>query len=112
MRIEQIRDEHTDDFFRTILELDNLDECYAYFDDLMTLKEMKTILQRFRVAESLLAHKTYQKIEAETQASTAIISRVKRSLEEGNHTYEVMIERLAEEKEVKNPMLDENNTDN
>ena len=109
MRIEQIRDEHADDFFRTILALEDLDECYAYFDDLMTLKEIKTLIQRFRVAEALLAHKTYQEIERETQASTAIISRVKRSIEEGNHTYEMMMERLAEEKEIKNPMLMENN---
>ena len=42
----------------------------------------------------LLEGKTYQEIEKKTQASTAIISRVKRSIEEGNDSYELLRNRL------------------
>lgn len=96
MRINQLKEQEIEAFFNAILLLDNVDECYDFFDDLMTLKEMKVFLMRFNVAKMLLEHKTYQEIEATTHASTTIISRVKRSCEEGNGSYERLIKRLAE----------------
>ena len=33
-----IRNESTDRLFQTILNLQTIDECYAYFDDLCTIK--------------------------------------------------------------------------
>jgi len=40
---------------------------------------------------------TYHKIETETGASTATISRVKRCLNFGNDTYEMVLERIKDE---------------
>ncbi len=94
MRIDKLSKEETRHFFDTILLLDDVDKCYAFFDDLMTLKEMKVFVTRLTVAEMLLEGKTYQEIEKKTQASTAIISRVKRSIEEGNGSYEILRDRL------------------
>ena len=94
MRIDKLSKEETRHFFDMILTLENVDECYAFFDDLMTLKEMKVFVTRMIVAEMLIEGKTYQEIEKQTQASTAIISRVKRSIEEGNGSYEKLRERL------------------
>ncbi len=94
MRIDKLSKEETRHFFDTILLLEDVDECYAFFDDLMTLKEMKVFVTRLTVAEMLLEGKTYQEIEKKTQASTAIISRVKRSIEEGNSSYEILRDRL------------------
>ena len=94
MRIDKLSKEETRHFFDTILLLYDVDECYAFFDDLMTLKEMKVFVTRLTVAEMLLEGKTYQEIEKKTQASTAIISRVKSSIEEGNGSYEILRDRL------------------
>lgn len=52
--------------------------------------------QRFQVARMLHEGKTYNVIEAETGASTATISRVKRSLNYGNDMYEVVFERMKD----------------
>ncbi|SID94086.1 Uncharacterized protein conserved in bacteria [Mycobacteroides abscessus subsp. abscessus] len=41
--------------------------------------------------------KTYHKIETETGASTATISRVKRCLNYGNDAYEMALERIKDE---------------
>lgn len=97
MRINQLPDQEVNRFFQSVLQLDNVDECYAFFDDLMTLKEMKVFLTRFIVAEMLLDGKTYQEIREKTQASTAIISRVKRSIEEGNDSYKILLQRIKED---------------
>lgn len=94
MRIDRLSKGDTKDFFNSVLALEDIDECYAFFDDLMTLKEMKVFVTRLVVANMLLEGRTYQEIEAKTQASTAIISRVKRSIEEGNGSYEIVKKRL------------------
>ncbi|MBO0476696.1 transcriptional regulator [Vagococcus sp. DIV0080] len=98
MRIDKLSKEETKHFFDAVLALENVDECYGFFDDLMTLKEMKVFVTRLTVAEMLLEGKTYQEIEKRTQASTAIISRVKRSIEEGNGSYEMLRERVMNDK--------------
>ena len=36
-----------------ILNLDNIEECYKFFDDLCTIHELKSIAQRFAVAKML-----------------------------------------------------------
>ena len=40
------RDELTDELFRSILELKDVDECYEYFEDLCTVKEIRDILRQ------------------------------------------------------------------
>lgn len=51
--------------------------------------------QRFQVAKMLHDGKTYNVIESETGASTATISRVKRSLHYGNDMYDVVFSRMT-----------------
>jgi TrpR-related protein YerC/YecD len=54
--------------------LKDLEECYAFFDDLCTINEIQSLAQRLDVARMLREGNTYHKIETET-ASTATISR-------------------------------------
>ena len=54
----------------------------AFFRDLCTAPELKTMSQRFHVAKMLSEHRVYSDIVEETGASTATISRVNRSLSE------------------------------
>jgi len=76
--------EFTRDLYRAILTLENEDECEAFFKDLCTIPELKALSQRFAVAVMLNKNMVYNKIVEATGASTATISRVKRSLDYEN----------------------------
>ena len=89
--------EQIDQLFRAILALRDLDECYQYFEDICTVKELLTIAQRMEVAKMLAAGSSYQQTIAQTGASSATISRVKRCLDYGEGGYSLILQRLAEE---------------
>ncbi|KKO54585.1 YerC/YecD family TrpR-related protein [Paenibacillus sp. DMB20] len=97
MLIKELEGKALDEFFQGILTLETLEECYAFFDDLCTVNEIKTLMQRFQVAKMLYNHKTYCEIEEEANASSATISRVKRSLNHGNNSYDVIFKRMKEQ---------------
>ncbi|GIP24153.1 YerC/YecD family TrpR-related protein [Paenibacillus sp. J22TS3] len=97
MLINELKGNALDDFFQGILTLESIEECYAFFDDLCTVNEIKTLMQRFQVAKMLYNHKTYCEIEEEASASSATISRVKRSLYHGNNSYDVIFRRMQEQ---------------
>ena len=94
--IDKIRSENMDMLFKAILTLETVDDCYKFFDDLCTSIELKSFAQRLQVAKLLDEHKVYNSIVTETGASTATISRVNRSLKDGNDGYELVFKRLAE----------------
>lgn len=79
-----------------ILTLENLEDCYRFFEDLCTTNEIKAMAERFQVANLLRERKTYIDIEDRTGASTATISRINRFLNYGNNGYKMVIERLKE----------------
>ena len=89
----KIRDANTDFLFECILKLENIEECYAFFEDLCTIPEIKAMSQRLCVAKLLSEKKVYSDIVAETGASTATISRVNRSLSYGAGGYEMMLKK-------------------
>ncbi|TCZ75391.1 transcriptional regulator [Paenibacillus albiflavus] len=94
MLINELQGKALNDFMEGILSLETVEECCAFFDDLCTVNEIKTMIQRFQVAKMLHNHNTYAQIEEEAGASTATISRVKRSLYHGNHSYEFIFARM------------------
>ncbi|MFD1737911.1 YerC/YecD family TrpR-related protein [Bacillus salitolerans] len=96
MQIDKLRGKELDQLFTAILAMRDLEECYRFFDDLCTVNEIQSLAQRLEVARMLREGFTYHKIEAETGASTATISRVKRCLNYGNDAYEMVLERLYE----------------
>ncbi len=89
----RIKDENTDFLFDCILKLDSIDECYAFFEDLCTIPEIRAMAQRAVVAKLLCDKKVYNDIVAETGASTATISRVNRSLSYGAGGYDIVFNR-------------------
>ena len=93
---KKIKNPETDHLFQAILTLKNLDECYAFFDDVCTVNELQSIAQRFEVAAMLRQKNTYLEIAQKTGASTATISRVNRSLNFGSDGYEMVFERINE----------------
>jgi TrpR-related protein YerC/YecD len=85
-----------DQLFRAILLLRNEEECYQFFEDVCTINEIKSLAQRLQVARMLKEGRTYQQVEAETGASSATISRVKRFLQYGPGGYSLVLERLRD----------------
>ena len=93
---DKIKDKNVDFLFEAILNLKTMEECYAFFDDLCTVQEIKAISQRIVVAKMLRDKKVYSDIVTETGASTATISRVNRSLQYGSNGYEEIFKRMEE----------------
>lgn len=88
-----------DNLFQAILELETIEECYRFFEDICTIKEIQSIAQRLEVAKLLTLNNTYSEIEKKTGASTATISRINRSLNYGVDGYKIVLERLGYIKE-------------
>lgn len=92
----KIKDDSTDKLFEAILTLENVEECYAFFEDICTVNEIKSLAQRLEVAKMLQQKKTYQDIQQITHASTATISRVNRCLSYGSDGYKLILERVGQ----------------
>ena len=92
--MEKLHTKDVDALFEAILSLENRDECYRFFEDVCTIKEIQDISQRLAVAEMLNAGEKYQAIEEKTGASTATISRVNKCLNYGSGGYRDVIEKL------------------
>lgn len=91
----KLKDESLDHLFEAVLALENIDECYQFFEDLCTVAEIKSMSQRLEVAKMLQENRTYGEIAGRTGASTATISRVKRCLNYGADGYKIVLRRLA-----------------
>lgn len=99
LQLDKLRDRTVDQLFAAILKLQSVEECYHFFDDLCTVGEVQSLAQRLEVARMLQQGMTYSHIEAETGASTATISRVKRCLHYGSDGYQLALDRLNESAE-------------
>ena len=86
--------EFTDKLFEAILTLKNVEECYDFFEDICTIKEIQSLSQRLEVAHLLQQNKSYIEISKKTGASTATISRVNRCFTYGTGGYKAALERL------------------
>ncbi|MEJ8785683.1 TrpR-like protein YerC/YecD [Peptoniphilus sp. EMRHCC_23] len=91
----KIQSESMDALFDAILSLENREECYRFFEDICTIKELKAISQRLEVVKLLVSDQTYHAIEQETGASTATISRINRALNYGADGYHLVLKRLG-----------------
>ena len=70
------RNQTTDALFDAILSLRTREECYNFFEDLCTVKEISDMAQRLEAAKMLLDGSTYDQIVKAVEISTATISRI------------------------------------
>ena len=77
------KDEKIEQLFRLILELDNIEDCRALFDDLCTRKELEKMAERIYAARLLLEGNTYNQVIAQADISSATLSRVSRCVQYG-----------------------------
>ena len=94
--------EHSMALFETIMKLKSPEECCKFFEDLCTPAELRAMEQRFDVAIYLQQGLVYLDILEKTGASSATISRVRRSMLDGGAggvMREVILrEKLAEDR--------------
>lgn len=94
--MNKLHSKSMDRLFRSILNLQSLEECYAYFEDLCTVKELQDMSQRLDTAILLAEGYSYQRITEEVDVSTATIGRVSKCLNYGSGGYRAAIEKLKE----------------
>ena len=90
-----------EDMYKAILQLETMEECMDFFEDICAETELRSIEQRFDVAKMLYQDKVYSDIMSVTSASTATISRVNRVLNGGTGMLEKSFRRLEESEEKK-----------
>ena len=90
-----------EDIYKAILQLESLEECMDFFEDICAETELRSIEQRFDVARMLSEEKVYSDIMSKTNASTATISRVNRALRGGTGMLEKSLVRLTESEKQK-----------
>ncbi len=83
--------ESTDGLCRAILSLSTMEECYAFIEDICTIKEIQDLSQRLAVAKLLKKGESYTNINRQTSASTATVSRVARCFEYGAGGYKTVL---------------------
>ena len=88
-----IRSQSLDQLFEAVLGLATVDDCYRFFEDVCTIKEVLAMAQRLRVAELLSDGKSYQSVCDQTGASSATVGRVKRCLDYGCGGYQMILSR-------------------
>ncbi len=89
----------TDRLFEAILTLETVEECYKFFEDICTVKEIQDISQRLKAATMLSNGENYTVVSRETGMSTATISRVNKCLGYGDGGYKLVLERLDKKDE-------------
>ncbi len=93
--MSKLKNAEVDHLFEAVLTLKTVEECYRFFEDACTIKEIQEIAQRFHVASALAEGKNYLEVNKETGASTATICRVNKCFQYGSEGYQLVLERLG-----------------
>ncbi len=94
--MHHINNDSVDRLFDVILNLGDREECYRFFSDICTIKELLDMAQRLDVAVLLKQGVNYQTISQQVGVSTATISRVSKCLNYGTGGYRDALEKLEE----------------
>ena len=89
--------EKNERLYRAILALETEEEGYAFFQDLCTIAELRSMEQRYEVATLLSEGMVYSDILERTGASSATISRVNRALLNGTGGYVSVLGKMKED---------------
>ena len=95
---KKIKNPETDHLFQAILTLKNLDECYAFFEDICTFKEIDAMGARLEAAKLLDKGNTYEEILKKINISYSTLSRVSKAFKYGTGGYKLIIDRLEKDK--------------
>lgn len=77
------KQEKIDHLYRCIASLKSPDQVQALFEDLCTQKELEKMAERLYAAKLLLEGNTYNQVIAQSDISSATLSRVSRCVQYG-----------------------------
>jgi len=83
------------DLYQAILKLKTPVEVAAFWRDLLTLKEIKTIDKRFEMAKLLYQGMSYAAIAKKLKVSTTTVTRTAFWLKHGKGGYQLVLSRLG-----------------
>lgn len=84
----------TDDLFKAILSLENIDEAEKFFRDLCTIDEIKIMCERWEIAKLIDQGMPYRKISDKLNVSTTTVSRVALWLTNGEGGYRLVLDKI------------------
>ena len=100
--MSKLRNPETDLLFEGILKLETVEECYRFFADICTIKELQAMSQRLQVAKQLYEGRNYNEVYSGTGVSSATLCRVNKCLNYGDGGYRLVLDRLGGDKDEKN----------
>lgn len=92
-----MRQDCSEELFRVICSITSVEDCRAFLEDLCTPKELGQMSERLRAAMLLRAGKTYDEIIAETEISSATLSRISKCVKNSSG-YNRVLDRDTNEK--------------
>ena len=91
--MNSFHNEYTDMLMDTIVKLKTRSECYDFFEDVCTIKEILDMSKRLEAAKLLDKGLNYKDIIKEIGLSTATLSRVSKALNYGTGGYQKAIKK-------------------
>jgi TrpR-related protein YerC/YecD len=86
--------ENIEFLYRSIVCLENVEDCKSFFEDICTKSELLEMSRRLKAAKMLSDGIVYSEIAAKTGLSTATISRVNHCLKYGSSGYLNVLKKL------------------
>ena len=99
--MKSLRNQSVDRLFEAILSLKDKEDCYGFFEDICTVKELQDIAQRLDTAFLLDEGMSYNEISEKVGISSATIGRVSKCLNYGTGGYRLVIDNLKKSEESK-----------
>ena len=96
--MEKFNKASVEQFFDVILKLETIEECYKFFEDVCTVKEIQDLAQRLDIAVMLSEKSNYNLISQTVGASSATIGRVNKCLMYGSGGYNLAIDKIKGDK--------------
>ena len=87
------KNEKITELYRIIAGLKSAEDCELLFEDLCTKKEVEKMAERLYAAKLLMEGKTYNQVIAETDISSATLSRISRCVQYGKGYTNVLKEK-------------------
>ena len=87
-------DENIEFLYRSIVTIDNVEDCRTFFEDICTTSEILEMSRRLKAAKMLSEGIVYAEIAAQTGLSTATISRVNHCLKYGSEGYIKVLDKM------------------
>ena len=99
--MKRAHDENIEFLYRSLVAIDNVDDCQSFLEDICTTSEILEMSRRLKAAKMLSEGMIYSDIAAQTGLSTATISRVNHCLKYGSDGYLKVLEKMKlEDKKI------------